>query len=93
MFKNASLITHHGKHIVDIFSECFTLVNIRAFSKQGEVVGLICFNERILEYKVGKQKQKQVKISKNVLLILTCFCFYFPTLYLSWRMKILNTRI
>ena len=34
-----------------MFSEYFTLVNIRAFSKQGEVVGLIliCFNERILE--------------------------------------------
>ena len=52
VFKNGSLITHHGKHyFANIFSEYFTPVNIRAFSKQGEVVGLIliCFNERILE--------------------------------------------
>ena len=52
VFKNGSPITHRGKHyFANIFSEYFTLVNIRAFSKQGEVVGLIliCFNERILE--------------------------------------------
>ena len=27
---------------------------------------------------------------EKVLLILACFCSYFPTLHLLWRMKIIN---